>query len=614
MAINNNEPGSAVLAIFDQLIDRVKQARPVRTDGKPLGGGMVYSMMVLGMPVDPEDYLRPWSPMGGSTLQEMHDKAQLPSVAPVANQAGAPAAPTGDGPPPPPDPKYARSMEAAYKTAQLANVLLQVTTDGSYLEYPVGKHLDFAYEGIVAGMQPMPMPPISPDVQKQIDDAQKVLYELDPNDGSIVGKSKLYQTYEKNARDYAMAKMNYAVMQAQAKGDRSKADIWPMTSVMYQNMVDDAYNTLKTMGAEKVERALDIIGSVGVSMQAHMVKKARQLFDAYNLGLAGVPAPIPYAYISPTSWCDPDDDQSGWQQLSVTSSNYQHYDASNQTMGGQQSSRSDASSTGGSAGVMLGFAAFGGSHSQAKASSQWQGSNHGEFQSTFKNTAKNLNISLEYALCTFIRPGIVSDLFYMKNWYLVNNKKNAISDGTIAGQVETDKPLLPMIPQQMLVIRNVKISTTEWGSDGEMLKSYYGQSSGDQQSSSSHTAGSGGVSLGFVSFGGSAGHDESHSSQQSQWGSTKSGSDHFGTTFDGETLNIPGAQIIAFLCDIVPATPPLDDPGLAAQAAKPAAADATKPAQTDATKPAQTDATKPAPADAAKPAPATQNPPAAGTP
>jgi len=111
-----------------------------------------------------------------------------------------------------------------------------------------------------------------------------------------------------------------------------------------------------------------------------------------------------------------------------------------------------------------------------------------------------------------------------------------------------------MIPQQMLVIRNVKISTTEWGSDGEMLKSYYGQSSGDQQSSSSHTAGSGGVSLGFVSFGGSAGHDESHSSQQSQWGSTKSGSDHFGTTFDGETLNIPGAQIIAFLCDIVPAT------------------------------------------------------------
>src|SRR5262249_57549704 len=131
-------------------------------------------------------------------------------------------------PPPPPDPKYARSMEAAYKTAQLANVLLQVTNDGSYLEYPVGKHLDFAYEGIVAGMQPTPMPPISPDVQKQIDDAQKVLYELDPTDGSIVGKSKLFQTYTKNANDYAMAKANYAIIQPQATADRAQPDLWPI--------------------------------------------------------------------------------------------------------------------------------------------------------------------------------------------------------------------------------------------------------------------------------------------------------------------------------------------------------------------------------------------------
>src|SRR5262245_22266542 len=125
MAINKNEPGAAVLAIFDQLINRVKQARPIRTDGKPLGGGMVYSVMVLGMPVDPEDYLRAWSPMGGSTLQDMKSKGEIQSVAPVA----APTAPQSPGgqatqttsdpsqaTQPPPDPKYVRSMEAAYKT------------------------------------------------------------------------------------------------------------------------------------------------------------------------------------------------------------------------------------------------------------------------------------------------------------------------------------------------------------------------------------------------------------------------------------------------------------------------------------------------------------------
>src|SRR5260221_1974020 len=457
MAINNNEPGSAVLAIFDQLIARVKQARPVRTDGKPLGGGMVYSMMVLAMPVDPEDYLHPWSPMGGSTLQDLTSKGQLPSVAPVAAPASA-QTPANQAPPPAPDPKYARSMEAAYKTAQLSNILLQVTTDGSYLEYPTGKHLDFAYEGIVSSMQPMPMPPINPDVQKQIDEAKKVLYELD-DDGSILRKSKLSKTYERNARDLAQAKANYATEMAAARSNPAKAEVWPMTSVTFQQVVDDAWDTLKTEGAEKVERALDVIGSVGVCMQDHMIKKARQLFDAYNLGLAGVPAPIPYSYISPTSWCDPDDDQSGWQQLTVTSSDYQHYDASNQTMGGEHSSQQDASSTGGGGVVSVGFAAVGASHSSGKASSQWQGSTQYQFTSGFKNTAKNLTISLEYALCTIIRPWLVSDLFYLQNWYAIGNKKNVISDGTIAGQVQTDKQLLPMIPEQMLVSSNVVVKT-----------------------------------------------------------------------------------------------------------------------------------------------------------
>jgi len=44
-------------------------------------------------------------------------------------------------------------------------------------------------------------------------------------------------------------------------------------------------------------------------------------------------------------------------------------------------------------------------------------------------------------------------------------------------------------------------------------------------------------------------------------------------------IEYPGAQIIAFLCDIVPATPPLDDPGTRGASSKAAAADATKPAQ-----------------------------------
>src|SRR5262245_21812780 len=65
-----NEPGLAILALFDQLIDRVKQRIPTRTDGKPIGT-RVYSQLVLGMPISKMDYSKPWTPIGGASLQQL---------------------------------------------------------------------------------------------------------------------------------------------------------------------------------------------------------------------------------------------------------------------------------------------------------------------------------------------------------------------------------------------------------------------------------------------------------------------------------------------------------------------------------------------------------------
>ena len=554
-----NEPGAAVLAIFDQLIDRVKQARPVRSDGKPLGGGVVYSMLTLGMPVDPDDYRKPWSPVGGAVAQ-----GQTP---PAAGAAGTPATPAGASAAPAADPKYARALEAAYKTAVLSNTLLQVTTDGSYLEYPTGRHLDSAYEGIISAMQPMPMPPISPEIQKQIDDAKKVLYDLDPDDGSISGKSKLYKKYEKNALDYALAKANYATAMADAKRDPAKAETWPMTSATYQNAVDDAYDTLKTEGAEKVERALDIIGSIGVSLQDHMIKKARQLFDVYNLGLAGVPAPIPYSFVNPSGWCDPEDDDDGWQSLEVTSNTVKQYATSNASSQSQFSWMKKSSSTSGGGGVTFGFVALGGSGGKSSAHSDSQDSSSSQSSNTFSNKTSNLHISLQYMLASIERPWLVSDLFYMRNWYMPGQKMNAVSDGTEANQANVSDinklPLLPMIPQQMLLIRNVKI-TADWSNeDRKALTSAYSGDRSNTDSSSWNASGSAGVSLGFVNFGGTAGHSESKSEGKGSHWAANSGSVNLDTSFDQQTLTVKGTQVVAFLSDIVPACPPLDDPALA---------------------------------------------------
>jgi hypothetical protein len=54
----DNEPGAAVLSIFDQLIDRIKQTSPKGSGGKPINT-RVYSQLTLGMPIFRDDYANP---------------------------------------------------------------------------------------------------------------------------------------------------------------------------------------------------------------------------------------------------------------------------------------------------------------------------------------------------------------------------------------------------------------------------------------------------------------------------------------------------------------------------------------------------------------------------
>jgi hypothetical protein len=388
--------------------------------------------------------------------------------------------------------------------------------------------------------------------------SEKVLYVKDAY--CNLSNTPLYDRYLNNTQALATAKSNFAAAFALAQRDPVKFEVWPVQSATFQLAVNTARNNLMSQGALKVEAALDVIASVGRSMQAHMINKAKELFTAWNLGLSGaVPADMPYSKIFPSNWCDPNDHQ-GWEHLTVDEGEVQHWSSSNSRSASVDSWQRHAESTGGSAGVVIGFAAFGGSHGSASSNSSFQDTNTSSFQSQFKNSAKGLKIDMEFGLCKIERPWLVADIFYVKDWYSVGNKKNAISDGTIDGQADSDEKILPMIPEQFLVVRNVTITATEWGNDGETLGGYYGTASGSSQASASKTAGSGGVCLGFVNFGGSASHSSSNASGQSSSFQARSGSSHFGTTFDGQTLTIPGAQIVGFLSSIVPACPLIDAP------------------------------------------------------
>lgn len=560
-----NEPGQAILTVFSRLIDLVKSTRPIRTDGKSLTTGFVYSQLPLGMMVDPDDYSHPWTPMGGSTLQD--------AVAP-ATPATPPTGGTPPATPPPADPsKSKRAMEAAFKSAQLVDHMIMVTDDDAYLEYPAGgRHLSFAYDGVVHGMQALPTPSVSPEVQARIDAARKVLYEQD-DDGNIVGKSKLYKNYVLNATAYAQAKKAFADAQSATLSDATKADSWPMDSVTFQQAVDQTFDALKTEGAEKVEQAIDTIEAVGVNMQEHMIAKARKVLDAWNLGLAGVPTTIPYSYVAPTSWCVMDEDRIGWQHIHVEQGDYNHTDATGTDSTNHYFGEQDTSHTAAGGGVSFLFVTVGGHGESNSWTNSYQSNYQVNTETTFHNSAKNLTIDLEYGMVTIERPWMVSDLLYMRNWYLVGQPKGAISDGTVGNLQRTDKPLMPMIPEQFLVIRNVSISSKEWGDDSATFDQIYGDASGHQSGSSSGGGGYGGVTLGFVNFVGGGDHASTHDEQQGDGHDVKGHRSRYGVSWDGQTLEVKGAQIIAWLSTIVPMCPPLDDPSLSAPVPTPGTTD-----------------------------------------
>ena len=551
----SGHPGAAVLAIFDRLRHDILGQQSKDLNGKPLNP-IVFSHLPLGKMIDPRDYAKPWSPIGGSTLQD--------SFKPTAANPTESATSISD--------RVKKAINAAYNSSKLADRLIMVTTDGLYQAYDPERSIGNAYEGILNAMQSIASSDMAPDVKKRVDEALKVLYE---KDDEVVGEydfdapTRRYEKYIENAKAYAKAKAKFAEKQAEALSDPVRADIWPQTSVVYQQDVDDAWDAFKSQGSEKVERALVTVKSVGISLPGYMIAKARKTYDAWNLGLTGVVSTkTPYSYITPSSWCDLEAKDIGWQTLTISQGNYNTEAINARNSAYYCNNRGQSSSTSGSGGFSLGFIKLGGGGGSSSSSGSANSGSSGSTQNQFKNTATNLTITIEYGLCDIHRDWLMSDLFYTKGWYLKDQKKNAISNGTIDGQVGVTEALMPMLPTQFLVVRKVSIHSDSWGSDGQILQQSYENARSQNSSSNTNVSGGGGFSFGPFAIGGRASHSQSQSNSSSsgESGEASSSSSHW--SWDKGTLEVKGAQIVAYISAIVPAGPKEDDPALKKAPAK----------------------------------------------
>lgn len=541
------EPVAMMASLLSQIIDQIKGSRPTKTDGSPLSRGYVFSQLPMGQAKSPRDYVGPWSPMGGTP----------PNLVPATNPTTAPPDPAAAAAAATAASKHA--MQVAFNTSQLADTMLQVTTDGSYLEYPTGRHLSFAYSSILQAMEAPAPPPRSATEQAAIDEANKVLYSLDA-DGLPVD-SPMYKHYKKNATAFAQAKLAFSKAQRLALGDPAAADSWPMESAAMQAAVDEAWHNWKTQGADEVEAALATVESLGIPLEQGAIAKARTLLDAWSVGISGMPTTTPYCSVDPSEWADYSVDDIGWTQLKVGTGDYHnHWEQHGGTVTTSDWSANSSSSSG-SAGISVFGFGFGGSRS----SSSWDSQSHTRSDSwkgmNFHNDAKNLTIELEYALCEVRRPWLMTDLFYMSNYWVKGHRKGEISDGSIDAEKQ-NRNLLAMLPTHMLVIRNVTISTSQWGNDGSTLDTYFNQSDSHGHGESSGGSLGGFACCGFINF---AGGGSSSSSDSGGDTTSSSGEDHWSDSsgsFKNGELRIKGAQVVAWLCEVVPPSPPLDDPDL----------------------------------------------------
>ncbi len=575
---------SAVQAMLETLIQKALNSQVVDKNGKPLQE-VCYIQLPLGIPADPESYSDAWTPAGSDSVANTTDQGKIPpppaSSTSTAGSASSGTSGTATTPAPPVvDTQMQHSIQSASNISALVDTMMKITTDGTYIPYEGAEQISQAYQAIIMKAQGIPAPPPPPDIQAKIDAASKVLWIYDSNGNNTYQQTPLYSNYELLSATWAAARTAYAQAEAVASTNTALAAAWPVTSQSLQTTVDNAWNDWRSSGADQVENALDTLGSVGGAVGPFFLNQARELFKAWDLGLTGyVPVGTPYSYILPASWWDASDKQTGFRTITVDTSSWQ---SSGSTAASSMASNwyqgHSSSTSAGGAGMIFGIT-FGVEGGSSSSSGQSGAAGSGSQSYSFGSQMSDVSITFEYGLCDIKRPWMLAELFQVDGWYIPGEKVGAVSDGTLSSQIQDDVHLLPMIPTQFLVVRNVKIKATGWGQAGDTMAQYSRQQQSSNSSSSSDVSGG----IGFLGIGGEASHRSSDFSGSNVYSSANYAAWSFKGNHALGELDIPGAQIVGFVGEILPKSPRVDSPPAAAGTTSTSGASSTSSSTTTST-------------------------------
>jgi hypothetical protein len=465
MIMTKEDCTKLVQGIFDGIFAACTQAEP---GGKPVWAPSttVFSMMKPGLAINSKDFRNPWTP---------------------GNMNG--------------------DQDAALNTASLVDIAPKMST----LYVDSGNTISQIYGQIMNNVQ-IPVQQPNPTIEKQIQDATDTLYRTvsvaDPDTGAITQKrteSQLYREYLDNQAAYGQQRVAYLAAYQASQATQSGKASWPIMAPTMQIPVKTAYDRWRSAGADKVETAIAILSTSSQNALSKVFNEAKNVFNGYGvvLGDTGTgTAPMTYrSSLLPSDWHS-SSSSSKWTVVDSKSGSF------------AQSSSSEFTSGGGSAGYNAGIFSIGASGGGSKE------------QKHMSAETKNLRVSYEYTIVLIRRPWLTYNLLGLKGWNLQNlYSKGQISNGS--KQATQDKSAMPVLPTAFVVVRNVIISADWSKTDYDFLKT---------------TVNAGGkIGIGPFSIGGSYAHSKTNMSFQS--------------AFDGKLIKVPGVQIIGWISQVVPYCP-----------------------------------------------------------
>jgi hypothetical protein len=373
---------------------------------------------------------------------------------------------------------------------------------------PTGKRISEIYGNIVNGAR-VKAPPMEAEWQEQYDESYAKLYrtvkQTDPETGEVTERvvpTTLWQNYKRNKAAYNAAQVAYAQAFIKAQATPEGRETWPMLGPALEQPVRDAFDQLEADGADELEATLAAHARAQSNLVGQAFQDAQFLFNNYGVNLGGAAGERTWrASLRPSDWFDPNG-AAGWTHRTSDHSDF------------TANSSSDATSWGGKAGVNMGLwsvgASAGGSETREHSDTDFS----------------SVSIDYWYTLVSIDRPWENQSLLSLSNWDMADMyPAGGISAGPDGDNASTAWPLLPVA---FIAIKDLKI-TAAWGeSDRDRLEK-------------SLTAG-GSVGYGPFSLSGSYSHSSTN--------------EHYHSSFDGDSVEVPTVQIIGWVCQVNPFAPP----------------------------------------------------------